>query len=116
VLFGYIHTLEAVSDRESRDWRSRSRSPWYETGHQEFWFDREAQRFMLLGRFDADGDVWTVNQTTANASRLPISQPTGEPAPHPTTGNIVDAFPTGPAPNAYADLISARSGHLASGE
>ena len=52
----------------------------------------------------ADGDVWTVNQNTSNASRLHIDPVTLEPAPHPTTGNMVDTFPVGYAPYTYSDF------------
>lgn len=50
---------------------------------------------------DFDGDVWTVNQGTSNVSRLHIDAATGQPAPHPTSGNIVDVFPVGPGPNTH---------------
>ncbi len=53
---------------------------------------------------DFDGDVWTVNQATSNASRLHIDQTTGEPAPHPATGQIVDVFPVGRNPYTYSDF------------
>lgn len=53
---------------------------------------------------DFDGDVWTVNQGTSNASRLHIDQTTLEPANHPTTNNQVDLFPTGPSPYTYSDF------------
>lgn len=53
---------------------------------------------------DFDGDVWTVNQATSNATRLHIDQTTLQPAAHPTTGNIVDVFPVGPNPYTYSDF------------
>jgi streptogramin lyase len=53
---------------------------------------------------DFDGDVWTVNQSTSNASRLHIDATTGEPAPHPQTGNIVDVFRVGRQPYTYSDF------------
>ncbi len=53
---------------------------------------------------DFDGDVWTVNQGTSTASRMHIDQTTLDPAPHPTTGNQVDVFPTGPSPYTYSDF------------
>jgi streptogramin lyase len=53
---------------------------------------------------DFDGDVWSVNQSTSNASRLHIDEVTGEPAAHPTTGNIVDVFPVGRYPYTYSDF------------
>lgn len=53
---------------------------------------------------DFDGDVWTVNQATSNASRLHIDQTTLEPAAHPMTGNIVDVFPVGRNPYTYSDF------------
>ncbi len=53
---------------------------------------------------DFDGDVWTVNQETSNASRLHIDDATGEPAAHPDTGNIVDVFPVGRLPYTYSDF------------
>jgi hypothetical protein len=48
--------------------------------------------------------VWTVNQSTSSASRLHIDQGTLEPALHPTTGNQIDVFPTGPEPYTYSDF------------
>jgi streptogramin lyase len=54
---------------------------------------------------DFDGDVWAVNQATSNVSRLHIDPASGEPAPHVTTGNLVDTFPTGPNPYTLGDLI-----------
>jgi streptogramin lyase len=59
---------------------------------------------------DFDGDVWTVNQSTSNVTRLHIDQTTLEPAPHPTTGNTIDNFPSGPQPYTYSDFtgLSAR--------
>lgn len=53
---------------------------------------------------DFDGDVWTVNQNTSNASRLHIDAATGEPAAHPATGNVVDVFPVGRYPYTYSDF------------
>ncbi len=53
---------------------------------------------------DFDGDVWAINQQTSTASRLHIDQNTGQPAAHPTTGNIVDTFPTGLHPYTYSDF------------
>lgn len=53
---------------------------------------------------DFDGDIWAVNQSTSSASRLHIDPNTGAPAPHPTTGNMVDLFPTGPNPYTYSDF------------
>ncbi len=53
---------------------------------------------------DFDGDVWTINQSTSNASRLHIDQTTLEPAAHPSTGNIVDVFPVGTTPYTYSDF------------
>ncbi len=53
---------------------------------------------------DFDGDVWAVNQSTSSTSRIHIDTVTGEPAPHATTGNIVDTFPTGPNPYTYSDF------------
>jgi hypothetical protein len=53
---------------------------------------------------DFDGDVWTVNQSTSNASRLHIDQALLEPAMHPMTGNSVDVFPVGPNPYTYSDF------------
>lgn len=53
---------------------------------------------------DRAGDVWTTNRSTSNVSRLHIDATTGEPAPHPTTGDIVDVFPTGPSPNVHSDF------------
>ena len=46
-------------------------------------------------------DVWTVNRGTSNVSRLHIDGVTGQPAPHPTSGNIVDVFAVGPGPNTH---------------
>jgi hypothetical protein len=53
---------------------------------------------------DFDGDVWTVNQSSSNASRLHIDQTTLEPAPHAVTSNQLDLFPTGPNPYTYSDF------------
>ncbi len=53
---------------------------------------------------DFDGHVWAINQTTSTASRLHIDSATGEPTPHPTTGNIVDTFPVGLHPYTYSDF------------
>lgn len=53
---------------------------------------------------DFDGDVWTVNGSSNNASRLHIDPATNEPAPHPDTGNTVDVFPVGSAPYTYSDF------------
>jgi hypothetical protein len=53
---------------------------------------------------DFDGDVWTVNQSSSNASRLHIDQNLLEPAAHPITGNLVDVFPVGPNPYTYSDF------------
>ncbi len=53
---------------------------------------------------DFDGDVWTVNQATSNASRLHIDPVSGEPAPHPVTGNTVDVFAVGRRPYTYSDF------------
>lgn len=53
---------------------------------------------------DFDGNVWTVNQNTSNATRLHIDQTTLDPAPHPTTSNQFDNFPTGPNPYTYSDF------------
>ena len=55
---------------------------------------------------DFDGDVWTINQATSNASRLHIDQTTLEPADHPDTANPtpVDVFPVGPKPYTYSDF------------
>jgi hypothetical protein len=53
---------------------------------------------------DFAGQVWTVNQATSNASRLHVDPTTGEPAPHPTTGNLVDTFPVGRYPYTYSDF------------
>ncbi len=53
---------------------------------------------------DFDGDVWTVNQATSNTSRLHIDLVTGQPAPHPVTGNTVDVFPVGREPYTYSDF------------
>jgi streptogramin lyase len=53
---------------------------------------------------DFDGNVWTVNQRTSNASRLHIDQTTKEPAPHPMTGNQIDTYPVGPEPYTYSDF------------
>ena len=53
---------------------------------------------------DFDGNIWTVNQNTANASRLFIDPITHEPAAHPGTGNTVDTFPVGAAPYTYSDF------------
>lgn len=53
---------------------------------------------------DFDGDVWAVNQSTSNLSRLHIDPVLGEPAPHATTGNYVDTFPAGPNPYTFGDF------------
>jgi hypothetical protein len=53
---------------------------------------------------DRAGDVWTSNRQTSNVSRLHIDATSGEPAPHPTTGDIVDVFPVGPDPNVHSDF------------
>ncbi len=53
---------------------------------------------------DFDGNVWTVNQSTSNASRVHVDPTTLEPSPHPTTGNIVDTFAVGNAPYTYSDF------------
>jgi hypothetical protein len=53
---------------------------------------------------DFDGDVWAVNQATSNVSRLHIDPVSGEAAPHATTGNYVDTFPTGPNPYTFGDF------------
>jgi len=53
---------------------------------------------------DFDGEVWAVNQSTSNVSRLHIDPASGNPAPHGTTGNIVDTFPTGPNPYTFGDF------------
>lgn len=53
---------------------------------------------------DFDGDVWTVNQNTSNASRLHVDQGTLEPAAHPITSNTVDVFPVGRLPYTYSDF------------
>ena len=53
---------------------------------------------------DRAGDVWTSNRQTSNVSRLHIDATSGEPTPHPTTGDIVDVFPVGPNPNVHSDF------------
>jgi len=53
---------------------------------------------------DFAGDVWTANNQTSNASRLHIDPTTGEPAPHPGTGDIVDVFPVGQTPDVHSDF------------
>lgn len=57
---------------------------------------------------DFDGDVWTVNRQGegTGVSRLHIDETTGEPAPHPVTGNNADNFPTGAGtePYTYSDF------------
>ncbi len=54
---------------------------------------------------DFDGDVWAVNQASpGTTSRLHIDPVSGNPAPHATTGNMVDTFPTGPNPYTYSDF------------
>lgn len=53
---------------------------------------------------DSRGNVWTSNRQTSNVSRLHIDATSGEPAPHPTTGDTVDVFPAGPTPNVHSDF------------
>jgi hypothetical protein len=53
---------------------------------------------------DFAGNVWTANQATSNVSRLHIDPATGEPAPHPATGDIVDVFPVGANPYVHSDF------------
>jgi hypothetical protein len=53
---------------------------------------------------DFDGNVWSVNQNTSNATRLHIDPVSKQPAPDPVTGNIVDSFPVGPNPYTYSDF------------
>jgi hypothetical protein len=67
---------------------------------------------------DFDGNVWTVNQRTSNATRLHIDQTTLQPANHPMTGNQLDTFPVGPEPYTYSDFtgLSLRTITRGSGE
>lgn len=51
-----------------------------------------------------DGDVWSINRGTDDVSRLHIDSVTHEPAPHPTTGNVVDVFPVGDLSEAHGDF------------
>jgi streptogramin lyase len=53
---------------------------------------------------DFDGNVWSVNQSSSNASRLYIDPVTKTPAVNPATGHIVDTFPVGPNPYTYSDF------------
>ncbi|HET9482756.1 MAG TPA: hypothetical protein VFO79_02265 [Xanthomonadales bacterium] len=53
---------------------------------------------------DVAGNVWTSNQATSNISRLHIDPVTGEPAPHPVTGDVVDTFAVGPGPYVHSDF------------
>jgi streptogramin lyase len=53
---------------------------------------------------DRAGDVWTSNRQTSNVSRMHMDATSGEPAPHPTTGDVVDVFPVGPNPNVHSDF------------
>jgi streptogramin lyase len=67
-------------------------------------WDMPGQEVPVGAGVDFDGDVWAVNQSSSTASRLHIDQITGEPAPHPTTGNTVDSFPVGQNPYTYSDF------------
>ncbi|MBI4510889.1 MAG: hypothetical protein HY698_14750 [Deltaproteobacteria bacterium] len=51
---------------------------------------------------DFDGNVWTVNQSTSNASRIKLDPNTG--APVVATGAVDDVFPVGLAPYTYSDF------------
>ena len=53
-------------------------------------WDIPGQNVPVGAGVDFDGDVWAVNQSSSTASRLHIDQATGEPAPHPATGNTVE--------------------------
>jgi streptogramin lyase len=51
-----------------------------------------------------DGSIWTVNQSSSSAVRLHIDPTTGDPTPHPVTGNLLDEFPVGLEPYTYSDF------------
>ena len=53
---------------------------------------------------DFAGNVWTVNQTTSNVSRMHIDPATGNPAAHPVTGDVIDVFPVGANPYVHSDF------------
>ena len=58
-------------------------------------YDVPGQNVPTGAGVDFDGHVWAINQTSSTASRLHIDPITHQPSPHPTTGNVVDTFPTG---------------------
>jgi hypothetical protein len=54
---------------------------------------------------DFDGHVWTVNQSTSNASKLYIDpNPPHDPIPDPADNMMVKEYPTGPNPYTYSDF------------